>query len=83
MPLPTLQCPWTHNAVDVLTDLLVSQRQNTILVICDNFSHFIVPLLGLPTAFEIAELLFNHVFRNFVIPEDIVSDRGVQFNSQV
>lgn len=30
-----------------------------------------------------AELLFNHVFRYFGIPEDIVSDRGPQFISRV
>ncbi|KAI4895905.1 hypothetical protein NFI96_003257 [Prochilodus magdalenae] len=34
-------------------------------------------------AFQTAECLFNHVFRFFGIPEDIVSDRGVQFTSRV
>ncbi len=38
---------------------------------------------GLPTAMETAEVLFNHVFRNFGIPEDIVSDRGPPFISRV
>ncbi len=32
---------------------------------------------------ETAEVLFNHIFRNFGIPEDIVSDRGPQFISRV
>ncbi len=32
---------------------------------------------------ETAEALFQHVFRNFGIPEDIVSDRGPQFISRV
>ncbi|KAK3551581.1 hypothetical protein QTP70_019783 [Hemibagrus guttatus] len=34
-------------------------------------------------ALETAELIFNHVFRYFSIPEDIVSDRGPQFVSRV
>ncbi|KAK3543613.1 hypothetical protein QTP70_025023 [Hemibagrus guttatus] len=38
---------------------------------------------GLPTAMETAELMFNHIFRYFGIPEDIVSDRGPQFISRV
>ncbi|KAK3519933.1 hypothetical protein QTP70_008029 [Hemibagrus guttatus] len=42
-----------------------------------------VPLPGLPTAFDTAECLFNHVFRYFGLPEDIVSDRGPQFTSRV
>ncbi len=39
----------------------------------------LVPLKGLPTSMETAEVLFNHVFRNVGIPVDIVSDRGPQF----
>ncbi|KAK3514001.1 hypothetical protein QTP70_001271 [Hemibagrus guttatus] len=38
---------------------------------------------GPPTAMEAAELMFNHIFRYFGIPEDIVSDRGPQFISRV
>ncbi|KAK3517594.1 hypothetical protein QTP70_012952 [Hemibagrus guttatus] len=30
-----------------------------------------------------AEAMFNHVFHNFGLPEDIVSDRGPQFTSRV
>ncbi|KAK3554920.1 hypothetical protein QTP86_000948 [Hemibagrus guttatus] len=30
-----------------------------------------------------AEAMFHHVFRNFGLPEDIVSDRGPQFTSRV
>ncbi len=35
------------------------------------------------TALETAETLFQHVFRNFGLPEDIISDRGSQFTSRV
>ncbi|KAI2647957.1 Transposon Tf2-9 polyprotein [Labeo rohita] len=43
----------------------------------------LIPLKGLPTALETAEALFQNVFRNFGLPEDIVSDRGPQFISRV
>ncbi|XP_048033100.1 interferon-induced very large GTPase 1-like [Megalobrama amblycephala] len=54
-------------------------------VIVDRFSKScrLIPLRGLLTAMETAEMLFNHVFRYFGIPEDIVSDRGPQFISRV
>ncbi|KAL0146490.1 hypothetical protein M9458_058121, partial [Cirrhinus mrigala] len=38
---------------------------------------------GLPTTMETAEHLFQHVFRNFGLPEEIVSDWGPQFISHV
>ncbi|KAK3569917.1 hypothetical protein QTP86_007353 [Hemibagrus guttatus] len=43
----------------------------------------LIPLKGLPTAFETATALFNHVFRTCGLPKDIVSYRGSQFISQV
>ncbi|KAK3528350.1 hypothetical protein QTP86_034150 [Hemibagrus guttatus] len=43
----------------------------------------LVPLKGLPTAMQTADAMFAHVFRNFGLPEDIVSDRGPQFTSRV
>ncbi|KAK3554896.1 hypothetical protein QTP86_000926 [Hemibagrus guttatus] len=43
----------------------------------------LVPLKGLPTAMQTAEAMFCHMFRNFGLPEDIVSDRGPQFTSRV
>ncbi|KAK3569089.1 hypothetical protein QTP86_022132 [Hemibagrus guttatus] len=42
-----------------------------------------MPLPGPPTALETAEYLFNHIFRYYGLPEDIVSDRGPQFTSRV
>uniref|UniRef100_A0AAQ4RGT8 CCHC-type domain-containing protein n=1 Tax=Gasterosteus aculeatus aculeatus TaxID=481459 RepID=A0AAQ4RGT8_GASAC len=56
----------------------------TILVAVDRFSKAcrLIPLKGLPTALETAEALFHHVFRTFGLPEEIVSDRGVQFTSK-
>ncbi|KAL0177344.1 hypothetical protein M9458_026238, partial [Cirrhinus mrigala] len=84
-PLPVPHCPWSHLGVDFMTDLPSSDGNTCILVIIDRFSKFcrLIPLKGLPTALETAETLFNHVFRYYGIPEDIVSDRGPQFISRV
>ncbi|KAK3527486.1 hypothetical protein QTP86_023047 [Hemibagrus guttatus] len=55
------------------------------MVVVDQFSKGckLIPLKGLPTAMQLAEAMFNHVFRNFGLPEDIVSDRSPQFTSRV
>lgn len=56
-------------------DGFASDGFTCILVAVDRFSKacWLIPLKGLPTAMETTELLFNHVFQNFSIPEDIVS----------
>ncbi|KAL0152330.1 hypothetical protein M9458_052053 [Cirrhinus mrigala] len=84
-PLPVPNHPWSHLGVDFMTDLPVSNENTCILVIVDRFSKFcrLIPLKKLPTALETAEHLFNHVFRYYGIPEDIVPDRGPQFISRV
>lgn len=58
--------------MDFITDLPQSDGNTCILVIIDRFSKFcgLIPLQGLPTALEIAELLFNWVFHQFGLPED-------------
>ncbi|KAL4007327.1 hypothetical protein ACER0C_001179 [Sarotherodon galilaeus] len=84
-PLPVPKRPWSHIAVDFVTGLPPSSGNTTILTIVDRFSkaaHF-VALIKLPTALETAQLLTQHVFRLHGIPQDIVSDRGPQFTSQV
>ncbi len=84
-PLPIPQRPWSHIAIDFVTDLPVSQGHTTILTVIDRFSKAcrLIPLPKLPTALETAESLCNYVFRLYGLPEDIVSDRGPQFTSHV
>ncbi|KAK3536390.1 hypothetical protein QTP86_008851 [Hemibagrus guttatus] len=84
-PLPIPQRPWSHLSVDFLTDLPDSGGYTAVLVVVDRFSKGceLIPLKGLPSAMQTAEALFVHVFRNFGLPEDIVSDRGSQFTSWV
>ncbi|KAK3547941.1 hypothetical protein QTP70_001326 [Hemibagrus guttatus] len=85
LPLPVPDRPWSHLGVDFLTELPVSGGCTCVLVIVDRFSKScqLIPLPGPPTALEAAECLFNHVFRYYGLPEDIVSDRGPQFTSRV
>ncbi len=70
--------------MDFITGLPLSQGNTTILVVVDRFSKAarFIPQPKLPTAKETAELVINHVFRVFGIPQDIVSDRGPQFSSR-
>lgn len=83
--LPTLNCPWSHVALDFITDLPASDGNTVILVVMDWFSRLLrlIPLPNLPAAFDLAELLFQHVFRYFGLPENVVGHWGPQFTSQV
>uniref|UniRef100_A0A3Q3B5M5 Gypsy retrotransposon integrase-like protein 1 n=1 Tax=Kryptolebias marmoratus TaxID=37003 RepID=A0A3Q3B5M5_KRYMA len=84
-PLPVPARPWSHISLDFVTGLPPSEGNTVILNIVDRFSksaHFI-PLTKLPSALETAQLLVHHVFRLHGIPQDVVSDRGPQFVSQV
>lgn len=76
MLLPTSQHPWSHLATDFITDLPESNGNMVIMVIINRFSKslYLILLLGLPTAFQTAEPIFNNVFRIYGIPKDIVSD---------
>ncbi len=84
-PLPLPQRPWSHIAIDFITDLPPSDGHTTILTVIDRFSKAcrLIPLSKLPTALQTAEYLCNLVFRFYGLPEDIVSDRGAQFMSHV
>lgn len=55
---------WTHVFVDLITDLPESQGYTVILVIIDRFSKFLqlIPFPELPTTFQTAKMLFEHVF---------------------
>ncbi|KAI2667105.1 Transposon Tf2-8 polyprotein [Labeo rohita] len=85
VPLPIPQRPWSHIGVDFVTDLPNSEGNTCVLVIVGRFSKSckFFPPKGLPTALETAEHLFQQVFRHFGLPEEIVSDQGLQFISHV
>lgn len=75
----------SHFAVDFITGLPPSGGQTVILTVVDCFSkaaHF-VPLPKLPSAVETGDLLVQHLFHIHGNPQDVLSDRGPQFASQV
>lgn len=76
LPLPNPQCPWSHLALDVLTDLPESDGNTIILVVLDCFfrSLCLLPLPKLPASFKLAKLLLHHVFCYFSLLKHIVSD---------
>lgn len=78
-------CPWSHIAIDFVTDLPVSRGHTTILTDIDRFSKVcrLILLPKLPTGFETAEILCKYLFRFYGLPEDIVLDREPQFTSWV
>ncbi|XP_070401394.1 uncharacterized protein [Nothobranchius furzeri] len=84
-PLPTPSRPWSHIALDFVCGLPISHGFTSILTIVDRFSKacHLVPLKSLPSSTGTAQLLVKHVFRLHGIPEEILSDRGPQFVSQV
>ncbi|KAI2647611.1 Transposon Tf2-6 polyprotein [Labeo rohita] len=84
-PLPVPQRPWSHIAIDFVTDLPPSSGYTTILTVINRFSKAcrFIPLPKLPSALATAEALCNQVFRFYGLPEDILSDRGPQFTSRV
>uniref|UniRef100_A0A3B5QD67 Gypsy retrotransposon integrase-like protein 1 n=1 Tax=Xiphophorus maculatus TaxID=8083 RepID=A0A3B5QD67_XIPMA len=84
-PLSIPKRPWSHISIDFVTGLPPSRGMTTIFTIIDRFSKscHLIPLRKLPTAFQTAQLLIKHVFRLHGIPQEILSDRGPQFTSQV
>ncbi|KAK1787905.1 hypothetical protein P4O66_016386 [Electrophorus voltai] len=83
LPLPIPLRPWSHLAVDFITDLLTSEVNMVVLTVVDRFSKMVqfIPLAAVPTTLEMADLLFCPVFCQLGLPEDIVSERGPQFTS--
>ncbi|KAK3555445.1 hypothetical protein QTP86_016100 [Hemibagrus guttatus] len=77
-PLLVPQRPWTHISTNFLTNLPSSGGFTTVMVVIDCFSKAckLVPMKVLPIALPTADALFQHVFRNFGLPEAIVPDQG-------
>lgn len=71
-PLEIPRRPWSHIAIDFVTDLPQSQGNTTILTVVDRFSKAcrLIAMPKLPTALETAELLCAYVFRYYGLPED-------------
>ena len=82
-PLPVPEKPWKSISMDFIVDLPPSENFTTILVVVDRLSkmaHFL-PMLGTPSAMDTAKIFIKEIVRLHGLPDNIVSDRGVQFTS--
>lgn len=77
--------PFQLVSLDILGPLPRSRKgYTTLLVISDYFSKFVLILpMRKASAQKVAELVEQHLFHIFGVPQVILSDNGVQFTSQV
>jgi hypothetical protein len=83
-PLSVPDKPWTHIAMDLITQLPKSkQGHDAIVVFVDRFSKMarFAPCHTTSTGSDIAQIFFKEVFRNHGLPLSIVSDRDPRFTS--
>ena len=89
-PLKPIQAkrtlPFATVNMDFITDLPAANGYTAILVIVDHDCTKAVKLIPCDksvTALQTAQLYFDHVYRHYGLPEQIISDRGPQFASHV
>jgi len=65
MPNAILEKPWSHISADFITKLLLAQRYNTILVVCDWFSKIVyfIATIEKTSAEELARLFRDHIWK--------------------
>jgi len=77
--------PWTHISVDFIIKLPIVAGKDVILVVCDKLSkmmHFVVTIEG-TMAEGLAKLFRDNVWRLHGLPESMVSDRRLQFATEL
>lgn len=74
---------WSIVSVDLITQLPRSLGHDAIVVIVDRLSKMIrlVPANGELTSEGLARVYRDHVWKDFGLPDRIISDRGTQFTS--
>jgi transposase InsO family protein len=82
-PLPIPPRPWHSLSMDFISQLLVSNGFDSILVIVDRFSKMSLFLRAkmISTSGDLAHLFIEHVYSKHGLPDNIVSDRGSLFVS--
>ena len=83
--LDTPPGPWKEISADFITDLQESEGFDSILVVVNRFSKEVkfVPCTRYTSALDTAKLYLCHVWKHHGLPTGIVSDKGLQFASQV
>ena len=83
-PLPIPHWPWSSVSMDFITDLPLSNAYDSIFVVVDRLikmAHFVSCKKTLSSE-DTARLFLDNVYRYHGLPNDIVSDRGIQFVSK-
>ena len=78
--------PFATVNMDFITDLPNSNGYTCILVVVDHDCTKAIKLIPCDktvNALQTAQLYFDHVYRHYGLPEQIISDRGPQFASHV
>ncbi|MBW0565251.1 hypothetical protein O181_104966, partial [Austropuccinia psidii MF-1] len=75
--------PWNSLSMDFITQLPLSNKFDSILVVVDRFSKMaiFISAYGRNTALDLAQIFISHVFSKHGLPVSIVSDRGSLFVS--
>uniref|UniRef100_A0A1X7T3K8 Integrase catalytic domain-containing protein n=1 Tax=Amphimedon queenslandica TaxID=400682 RepID=A0A1X7T3K8_AMPQE len=84
VPLPIMATPFKRIAMDIVGPLPKSRsRKQYILVICDYATRFpeAIPMRSIDAAHIAEELL--HLFARVGVPEEILTDQGSNFTSQL
>ncbi|QRW21236.1 integrase core domain protein [Rhizoctonia solani] len=76
--------PWQHVSYDMIVDLPKDGNYNSILVIVDSFTKYMILVecskkLKAP---ELADLFLCHIWKQYGMPEKTVSDQGRVFNNK-
>ena len=82
-PIPT--APFERVAIDLITNLSPTRRDNKVLLVCvDQLTRFteLIPLQR-KTGSECALALFNNIFCRYSSPQLIISDNGPEFNNEM
>ncbi|MBW0506936.1 hypothetical protein O181_046651 [Austropuccinia psidii MF-1] len=82
-PLQIPSGPWNSLSKYFITQLPLSRKFDSILVVLDKFSKMaiFIPIYSTITALDLAQIFISHVFSKNGLPISIVSDRGSLFVS--
>lgn len=85
-PLPISDLPWKIMSMDFIyiVGLPPPEGFTSVFVVIDQLSKMskFVPLVGTPSAVDMAHAFMKKIVRLHGLPRSIVSDRGVQFTSK-
>jgi hypothetical protein len=81
-PLQVAAGPWRSVSMDMTTGLPKSSGFDSILVFVDRFTKYVVfvPTIATLDTKGFAKLFIQHIVTFHGMPDEVVSDRGSQFN---